>query len=95
MSIPLFLCQVRGKRIGTAPFTTENNTYFCKKDDPDKIFSTKKTYTSENWSWDIYKIRLVEDILATGQSSTSGTAIQEWYTVVEENDELKFIVEKN
>lgn len=55
----------------------------------DKIFSTKKTYTSENWSGDIYKIRLVEDILATGQSSTSGTAIQEWYTVVEENDELK------
>lgn len=54
-----------------------------------KIFSTKKTYTSENWSGDIYKIRLVEDILATGQSSTSGTAIQEWYTVVEENDELK------
>ena len=54
-----------------------------------KIFSTKKTYTSENWSGDIYKIRLVEDILATGQSSTSGTAIQEWYTVVEENDEQK------
>ena len=54
-----------------------------------KIFSTKKTYTSENWSGDIYKIRLVEDILATGQSSTSGTAIQEWYTVVEENDEEK------
>ena len=55
----------------------------------DKIFSTKKTYTSENWSGDIYKIRFVEDILATGQSSTMGNAIQEWYTVVEENNVKK------
>lgn len=66
-----------------------NNFNDFKRTYCDKIFSTKKTYTSENWSGDIYKIRLVEDILATGQSSTMGNAIQEWYTVVEENNVKK------
>ena len=55
----------------------------------DQIFNTPKTYTTENWSGNIYRVRLVEDILATGQSSSSGSAIQDWITVVTEEDQEK------
>ena len=66
-----------------------NNYNLFKTAYCDKIFNTSKTYTTENWSGSIYRIRLVEDILATGQSSTMGTAIQDWYTIVDEDGEEK------
>lgn len=66
-----------------------NNYNLFKTAYCDKIFNTSKTYTTENWSGSIYRIRLVEDILATGQSSTTGTAIQDWYTIVDEDGEEK------
>lgn len=66
-----------------------NNYNLFKTAYCDKIFNTSKTYTTENWSGNIYRIRLVEDILATGQSSTTGTAIQDWYTIVDEDGEEK------
>lgn len=48
----------------------------------DKIFTSKKTYTMENWAESTYKVRIAEDILATGQTSTNGTAIQDFITIV-------------
>ena len=66
-----------------------NNYNLFKTAYCDKIFNTSKTYTTENWSGSIYRIRLVEDILATGQSSTMGTAIQDWYTIVDEDNKEK------
>lgn len=53
----------------------------------DKIFTSKKTYTMENWAGSTYKVRIAEDILATGQTSTNGTAIQDFITIVTKDGE--------
>ena len=55
----------------------------------DKIFTSKKTYTMENWAGSTYKVRIAEDILATGQTSNSGVAIQEFITIVTNNGEKR------
>lgn len=65
------------------------NTYeVFKKTYCDKIFNTYKTYTSENWSDNTYKVRITEDPLATGKTS-SDMSIQDYMTIVDENNEKK------
>ena len=65
------------------------NTYeIFKKTYCDKIFNTYKTYTSENWSDNTYKVRITEDPLATGKTS-SDMSIQDYMTIVDENNEKK------
>ena len=66
-------------------FTTYEifKTTYC-----DKIFNTYKTYTTENWSGNTYRVKITEDPLATGKTSND-MAIQEYMTIVDENKEKK------
>lgn len=59
-----------------------------KKTYCDKIFNTYKTYTTENWSGNTYRVKITEDPLATGKTSND-MAIQEYMTIVDENKEKK------
>ena len=59
-----------------------------KKTYCDKIFNTYKTYTTENWNGNTYKVRITEDPLATGKTSND-MSIQDYMTIVEENNEEK------
>ena len=59
-----------------------------KKTYCDKIFNTYKTYTTENWNGNTYKVRITEDPLATGKTS-SDMSIQDYMTIVDENNEKK------
>ena len=54
----------------------------------DKIFNSYKTYTTENWSGNTYKVRITEDPLATGNTSKD-MSIQEYITIVDNNGEYK------
>lgn len=54
----------------------------------DVVFNNYKTYTTENWSGQTYKVRITEDPLATGNTS-SGMAIQEYITIVQNDGESK------
>ena len=54
-----------------------------------KIFTdnSKKTAKIENWILNTYKVNISNDIMATGGASTNG--IQDYITIVDENDTLK------
>lgn len=52
------------------------------------IFKEQKIHTIQNWSGDTYKIRLVQNILATGKSN-NGIAIEDYYTIVNEENTYK------
>ena len=54
-----------------------------------KIFidNSKKTAKIENWILNTYKVNISNDIMATGGASTNG--IQDYITIVDENDTLK------
>ena len=52
------------------------------------IFNEPKIYSIQNWSGSTYKIRLLQDILATGKSNNS-IATEDYYTLVNENKEYK------
>lgn len=47
-----------------------------------------KVYTVENWSGDIYQVRITEDILSTGKIDNSETK-QDYITIVKENGKNK------
>ena len=48
----------------------------------------KKNCTVENWTESTYKVRMVEDLLSTGKSN-EGSAIQDYITIVEQDDTYK------
>ena len=48
----------------------------------------KKLYTIENWVGDIYKVKITENILSTGNAGEGNTK-QDYITVVEEDGERK------
>lgn len=52
-----------------------------------------RTATVENWIDNTYKVRLVENLLATGKSN-NGYAKQDYITVVKEGDEYKLNINK-
>lgn len=54
----------------------------------DKIFNSYKTYTTENWSGNTYKVRITEDPLATGNTSND-MSIQEYITIVNNDGDYK------
>lgn len=66
-----------------------NNFEKFKKDYCDNIFKTKKSFTTENWAGSTYKVRMAEDILATGQSSSNTMAIQDYITITDNNGQKK------
>ena len=48
----------------------------------------KKNCTVENWTGSTYKVRIVDDLLSTGKSN-EGSAIQDYITIVEQDDTYK------
>ncbi len=52
-----------------------------------KIFTSNRTYNIQNWIDNTFKVDIHEDILATG--GTSSNNIQDFITVVNENNESK------
>lgn len=52
-----------------------------------KIFTSNRTYNIQNWTKNTFKVDIHEDILATG--GTSSNNIQDFITVVNENNESK------
>ena len=57
----------------------------------DKMFRTEKMYNSQAWISDdigeTYRIEIFEDMLSSGNANSGSTT--EYYTAVEENDELR------
>ena len=53
-----------------------------------KIFDSNKQFTIENWSGDIYLIKITQDILATGKIKNESTK-QDYITVVNKDGESK------
>lgn len=52
-----------------------------------QIFTTKKLYSIQSWIYSgtaTYEIRIKDDILSTGLTTTSGT-IQDYYTIIEKD----------
>lgn len=61
---------------------------FTKAYYEDVFGGTKKTYTVENWTGDVYKVRISDDKLITGNSN-DGKAKQDYITIKNENGETK------
>lgn len=57
------------------------------------IFNQKRKYSIENWTGDIYRIDMTEDILATGKSN-EGLVTQDYFTIVSQESELKLNISK-
>lgn len=58
----------------------------------DKIFTSKKTYTMQSWiskSKYTYQIKIMEDIMASGDTSIIQNAVEDYYTIVKKDKELK------
>lgn len=54
-----------------------------------KVFGgEKKTYTVENWTGDIYQVRITGDILSTGKLDNTETK-QDYITIVDKDSEYK------
>ena len=57
-----------------------------------QIFKTTKTYSMQSWYTDdtsnTYKVRILDDMLATGTYNNS-EVIEEYFTIVQENNEAK------
>ena len=53
-----------------------------------KIFSTQKTYSIQNWNSSTYLVEFSEDIMATGKLN-DGKKLQDYITVVNDNGEYK------
>lgn len=53
-----------------------------------KIFSTPKTYSIQNWNSSTYLVELAEDVMATGVSR-DGKKVQDYITVVNDDGENK------
>lgn len=68
------------------PTVDKFNNYYCKK-----IFAEKKTYNIQSWMNDenryTYKVRFLENILATGKSNTD--IIEDYITVIQKNKQIK------
>ena len=55
----------------------------------EKIFTTPKIYNMQSWIngySDTYKVRILDDILSTGNT---GNVVEEYYTIVKQNGEYK------
>lgn len=66
-------------------------TYF-QKNYVDKIFTTKKMYSIQAWvnSYvDTYKVRIVDDMLSTGKVTDSSNVVEDYFTIVEQEDGFK------
>lgn len=50
----------------------------------DKVFYDSKQVNVENWFSDTYKIEIINDIMSTGK--TSGTSLQDYYTIIEDEN---------
>lgn len=59
----------------------------------DEIFNTKKIYTIDNWNNTTYKVRILDNMLATGKAN-NGEAIEDYYTIVYSNDGYKLNINK-
>lgn len=55
----------------------------------DNVFNTYKTYTVQNWIGSTYKVKLMEDALATGKIESNSSYLQEHITVIEKASEYK------
>jgi len=53
-----------------------------------EIFKETKLYTIKNWIGSTYKVSITENMLATGKTN-NGVAIEDYYTIVEENGSNK------
>lgn len=52
------------------------------------VFSGSKLYSIKNWTSNIYKISITENILSTGKSN-NGIAIEDYFAIVNEENESK------
>lgn len=55
----------------------------------DKIFTTQKMYSVQNWmNSETYKIRILDNIISTGNTSLQN-AVEDYYTVVKQQSQYK------
>lgn len=55
----------------------------------DKVFNTRKDYTLQAWINNTYKVKIYEDMLASGKTLSDLNVLEDYYTIVIENDERK------
>lgn len=58
----------------------------------DSIYTGTKLYSKESYVLGTYKVKLYDDILSTGK--TSGTNIEDYFTIVTENGETKLNISR-
>lgn len=69
------------KEVFYKDYTLFFNNYYKKN------FSSKKSYSIQNWIDNIFKVDIKEDILSTG--GTASNNIQDYISVIKENNEYK------
>lgn len=53
------------------------------------VFNTYKTYSLQNWFEDTYKVKLIEDSLATGKLNSNSSYLQEYITIIKNGSQYK------
>lgn len=69
-----------------------NNIEYFKKNYVDKIFTTKKMCTIQSWINSrvyTYKVKIFDDMLSTGQIIDTNHAIEDYYTIVKQENSDK------
>lgn len=72
-----------------------NNIQNFKNNYVDKIFKSKKNYSIQSWinsNYYTYRVRIIDDILATGQASLQENAIEDYYTIIKEDNQFKISI---
>ncbi len=69
-----------------------SNIQYFKANYVDKIFKVKKLYTIQDWinsNRYTYKVTIVDDMLSSGKVSSSQSTIEDYYTVIIKENEMK------
>lgn len=69
---------------------------YFEKNYVNKIFTSKKMYSIQIWNdsyIDTYRIKIYDDALATGQASSLENAIEDYYTVINNNEQYKLNID--
>lgn len=69
-----------------------SNIEYFKKNYVEKIFTSKKMCSTQAWVnsfYTTYKVKIQNDILASGTINSAGNVIEDYYTIIEQENEKK------
>lgn len=69
-----------------------HNIQYFKQNYVDKIFTSKKMCSAQNWVnsyYTTYKVKIQNDILASGKIGSADDVVEDYYTIIEEENKRK------